>query len=167
MNTCCVCEVASAMLVRKNNMYNEYISLVLAKNPSPHLAEKMLTSPKTLCWKFQILSRFSLLDRVSTVAQSNQWMDDLKHICGFVYSFWFTYKKGSVKANSTKQKIYIVFGPDRSKWTSGLSWCEYTLKRKIIKNKFKYKTPQNERCTIRSLVLNETVLIWKELACIF
>ncbi len=70
MNTCCVCEAASAMLVRKNNMYNEYISLVLAKNPSPHLAEKMLTSPKTLCWKFQILSRFSLLDRVLTVAQS-------------------------------------------------------------------------------------------------
>ncbi len=39
-------------------------------------------------------------------------MDDLKHICGFVYSFWFTYKKGSVKANSTKQNkkstLYLV-----------------------------------------------------------
>ncbi len=58
----------------------------------------------------------------------NQWMDDLKHTCGFVYSFWFTCKKGSVKANRTKQKkINIVFGPDQSKWTSGLSWCEYTL----------------------------------------
>ncbi len=48
--------------------------------------------------------------------------------CGFVYNFWFTCKKGSVKANCIKpKKINIVFGPDQSKWTSGLSWCEYTL----------------------------------------
>ncbi len=64
-----------------------------------------------------------------TVEWMNQWMNDIKHTCGFVYSFWFTCKKGSVKANRTKQKkINIVFGPDLSKWTSGLSWCEYTLK---------------------------------------
>ncbi len=59
----------------------------------------------------------------------NQWTDDLKHTCGFVYNFWFTCKKCSVKRttpNKTKQKINIVFGPDQSKWTSGLSWCEYT-----------------------------------------
>ncbi len=43
--------------------------------------------------------------------------------------FWFTCKKCSVKRTTTKQnktKINIVFGPDQSKWTSGLSWCEYT-----------------------------------------
>ncbi len=39
-----------------------------------------------------------------TVEWMKQWMDDLKHTCGFVYSFWFTCKKGSVKANSTKKK---------------------------------------------------------------
>ncbi len=34
-----------------------------------------------------------------------------KHTCGFVYSFWFTCKKGSVKANRTKQTkstLYLV-----------------------------------------------------------
>ncbi len=37
-------------------------------------------------------------------------MDDLKRMCGFVYSFWFTCKKGSVKANRTKQKkSYLVW----------------------------------------------------------
>ncbi len=39
-------------------------------------------------------------------------MDDLKHMCGFVYSFWFTCKKGNVKANRTKSKkkstLYLV-----------------------------------------------------------
>ncbi len=40
-------------------------------------------------------------------------MDDLKHTCGFVYSFWFTYKKDSVQANHTKPKkkkstLYLV-----------------------------------------------------------
>ncbi len=39
-----------------------------------------------------------------TVEWMNQWMDDLKHTCGFVYNFWFTCKKGSVKANRTKLK---------------------------------------------------------------
>ncbi len=59
----------------------------------------------------------------------NQWMNDIKHTCGFVYSFWFTCKKGGVKANRTRQKkINIVFDPDQSKWTSRLSWHEYTLK---------------------------------------
>ncbi len=46
-----------------------------------------------------------------TVEWMNQWMDDLKHTCGFVYSFWFTCKKGSVKENRTKQKkstLYLV-----------------------------------------------------------
>ncbi len=59
----------------------------------------------------------------------NQWMDDHKHMCGFVYSFWFTCKKGSVIANYIKQtkNNNTVFGPDQSKWTSGLSWWEYTL----------------------------------------
>lgn len=42
---------ASVMLVRKNNMYNEYISLVLAKNPTLYLAEKKLTSPKKIVLK--------------------------------------------------------------------------------------------------------------------
>ncbi len=27
-----------------------------------------------------------------------------------------------------QNKINILFGPDQSKWTSGFSWCEYTLK---------------------------------------
>ncbi len=59
----------------------------------------------------------------------SQWMDDLKRTCGFVYSFWFTCKKGSVKANRTKKKKFtIAFGPVQSKWTSGLPWCEYTRK---------------------------------------
>ncbi len=34
-----------------------------------------------------------------------------KHTCGFVYNFWFTCKKGSVKVNHTKQKkstLYLV-----------------------------------------------------------
>ncbi len=38
-------------------------------------------------------------------------MNDIKHTCGFVYSFWFTCKKGGVKANRTKQKkstLYLV-----------------------------------------------------------
>ncbi len=46
-----------------------------------------------------------------TVEWMNQWMDDLKHTCGFVYSFWFTCKKSSVKVNRTKQKkstLYLV-----------------------------------------------------------
>ncbi len=30
--------------------------------------------------------------------------------------------------HQTKKKINIVFGPDQSKWTSGFSWCEYTLR---------------------------------------
>ncbi len=56
---------------------------------------------------------------------SNEWMT----LARFVYNFWFTCKKGSVKANRTKQKqkIHIVFGPDQRKWTSWLSWCEYTF----------------------------------------
>ncbi len=55
-------------------------------------------------------------------------MDDFKHTCGFVYSFCFTCKKGSMKENRTKQKkINIVFGLDYSKGTSILSCCEYTL----------------------------------------
>ncbi len=65
-----------------------------------------------------------------TVEWMNQWMNDNEHKCVFVYSFWFTCKKGSVKANGTKQnkKINIVFGPDQSKWTSIRSSCEYTLR---------------------------------------
>ncbi len=50
-----------------------------------------------------------------TVEWMNQWIYDLKHTCGFVYNLWFTCKKGSVKANGTKQKkINIVWsGPKR------------------------------------------------------
>ncbi len=29
---------------------------------------------------------------------------------------------------TTQAKINIVFGSDQSKWTCGLSWCDYTLK---------------------------------------
>ncbi len=46
-----------------------------------------------------------------TIEWMNQWMNDIKHMCGFVYSFWFTCKKGSVKANRTKLKkstLYLV-----------------------------------------------------------
>jgi len=42
-------------------------------------------------------------------------MDDLS---GFVHKFWFTCKKGSVKAKpqqTNQQKNNIVFGPDQSK----------------------------------------------------
>ncbi len=47
-----------------------------------------------------------------TVEWMNQWMDDLKHTCGFVYSFCFTCKKGSVKVNRTKQNQHWIWsGP--------------------------------------------------------
>ncbi len=60
-----------------------------------------------------------------TVEWMNQWIDVLS-TSGFVYNFWFTCKKGSVKANHTRtKKINIVFGPDQSKWTSWLSWGLY------------------------------------------
>ncbi len=42
----------------------------------------------------------------------NQLMDDL--MCGFIYNFWFTCKKGSVKSNHTQKKqkktttLYLV-----------------------------------------------------------
>ncbi len=31
-----------------------------------------------------------------------------------------------------KKKINIVSGPDQRRWTSGLSWCEYTLTKASI-----------------------------------
>ncbi len=63
----------------------------------------------------------------------NQWMNDIKHTSGFVYSLWFTCKKGSEKANCTKIKeINIVSVPDQRRWTRGLSWCEYTLTKASI-----------------------------------
>ncbi len=39
----------------------------------------------------------------------NQWMDDLKHTCGFVYSFCLTCKKGSVKVQHWKSALYLVW----------------------------------------------------------
>ncbi len=50
------------------------------------------------------LKRLSQSASKRTLVQLN--VDDLKHTCGFIYSFWFTCKKGSVKANRTN--IYLA-----------------------------------------------------------
>ncbi len=42
-------------------------------------------------------------------------MYGLQHTCGFVNNFWFTCKKGVLKANRTKQNKKhnnVVFGPE-------------------------------------------------------
>ncbi len=46
----------------------------------------------------------------------------------FCLQFLVHLQKGQCKSkpHQTKKKN-ILFGPDQSKWTSGLSWCEYTL----------------------------------------
>ncbi len=63
-----------------------------------------------------------------TVEWINQLKDDLKHKCVF-FTVSCSLAKGQCESelHQTK-KINIVFGPDQSKWTSGLSWCEYTLR---------------------------------------
>jgi len=38
------------------------------------------------------------------------------------YKFWLNCKKASVKESHKTSTVYFI----RSKWTSGLSWCEYT-----------------------------------------
>ncbi len=66
---------------------------------------------------------FSLLENLCSM-KGWPW-----HTCGFVYNFWFTCKKGSVKANRTKKlntnNIHSIWsGPKQVNYQ--ISWCEYT-----------------------------------------
>ncbi len=57
---------------------------------------------------------------------TNEWMT-LAHVW-FCLQFMVHLQKGQCESKShqtNKKNNNIEFGPDQSKWTSGLSWCEY------------------------------------------
>ncbi len=68
-------------------------------------------------------------NKLSTVEWMNQWTEDLS-----TRAVLFTISDSLAKravwkrtAPKKQKQINIVFGPDQSKWTNGLSWCEYTI----------------------------------------
>ncbi len=84
---------------------------------------------------------------------SNEWLT-LAHMW-FCLQFLVHLQKGQCGSEPHQTiKINIVFGLDQCKWTSGLSWCEYTLrvqKKNLNIEKMAYKVVQ-----IKSLAIHIT-----------
>ncbi len=66
------------------------------------------------------LKRWSQSGSKQTLVRLNGWTNEWMTLSTCVVLF-------TVSGSLAKRAINIVFGPDRSKWTSRLSWCEYTL----------------------------------------
>ncbi len=63
---------------------------------------------------------FSLLDNLCPM---NGWPSHM-----FCLQYLVYLQKGQCESEPHQtKKFYIVFGPDQRKWTSWLSWCEYTF----------------------------------------
>ncbi len=87
------------------------------------------------------LKRWSLSASKQTLRRLNGWTNEWMTLSTRVVLFTVSgslAKRAVWKRTAPNKKINIVFSPGQSKWTSRLSWCEYTLRDVFLSIKSAY-----------------------------